>query len=140
MPPYSSRLSRTLLRCVLSHRVTLPPINIVIPAAPGGGEPAAKPEDTDLGASWGSGKYASEMQVHPAPAGVGGDQASIKEDPDYLVVDISKFPIEDFDDSNFESKSPADWIETGCKAQSPLYLNQSWKWMPCRYGKGITSA
>ena len=64
-----------------------------------------------MGESWGSGKHALEMQVHPAPQEPVKNTKPIKEDPDYLVVDVSKFPIEDFDDATFESKSPAEWIQ-----------------------------
>eukprot|EP00947_MAST-08B_sp_MAST-8B-sp1_P004635 g4635.t1 len=69
----------------------------------------------------------------PAMDSAGGDAlvAPAKEDVDYLTVDMSALPIEDFDDSTFETRTPAEWLALSKNGQAPLYIDGDWKWMAC---------
>ena len=72
---------------------------------------------------------------NPTPRALLGEDAASsavwKEDPDYLVVDMSKLPIEDFDDSTYESHTPQEWLGLTRTGRAPLYLAETWQWMPC---------
>jgi dynein heavy chain len=56
--------------------------------------------------------------------------ADYTRDPDFLKVDLSKLPIEMFDDLEYEAadKSPAEWLALQTGAQSPFFHNHTWMW------------
>eukprot|EP00945_MAST-04E_sp_MAST-4E-sp1_P004103 g4103.t1 len=54
------------------------------------------------------------------------------EDEDFLRLDMSKIPLDQFDDPDiFESKSPNEWVDSNAPGKSPYYSNGGWSWKPC---------
>ncbi|CAM9110379.1 unnamed protein product, partial [Ectocarpus fasciculatus] len=69
------------------------------------------------------------LQSEPTKAPVDGS-ADYTRDPDFLKVDLSKLPIEMFDDLEYEAadKPPAEWVASKSGAQSPFFHNHNWMW------------
>ena len=48
----------------------------------------------------------------------------------FLVIDQSRYPLEIFDDSTFEKRSPEQWLASKSKGSSPYFDGTGWKWQP----------
>jgi dynein heavy chain len=56
------------------------------------------------------------------------------EDEYFLKLDQSKLPLHLFDNEQYETKTPDEWLAHGeCKAVSPFYMDVDigWQWRPC---------
>jgi hypothetical protein len=56
------------------------------------------------------------------------------EDEYFLKLDQSKLPLHLFDNEQYETKTPKEWLAHGeCKAVTPFYMDSDsgWQWRPC---------
>ena len=49
----------------------------------------------------------------------------------FLVLDISKFPLELYDDTSLETHTATEWLAMSCLATAQYYVKGEWRWRPC---------
>ncbi|RHY56820.1 hypothetical protein DYB38_001612 [Aphanomyces astaci] len=51
---------------------------------------------------------------------------------EYLKLDQSKFPLHQFDSSEYDTKSPEEHLEECKTGASPFFVKGEWRWRPCQ--------
>ncbi|OQR81357.1 axonemal dynein heavy chain, partial [Thraustotheca clavata] len=50
---------------------------------------------------------------------------------EFLKLDQSQFPLHQFDSSEYETKSPDEWLALTKNGASPFFVKNEWRWRPC---------
>lgn len=50
---------------------------------------------------------------------------------DFLQIDESKLPLEEFDNAEYEMHSSDEWMKLSKRGKIKYYINGEWKWKPC---------